>query len=145
MIISQGWPETKDKIPESLAPYFSFCDELTIHDGLIFKGEQLVIPLKGQTLHQVKTSCKPQWHTGIIKTSQRVHLLARDEPESDVYISKCTVCTDHPQDQAKEPLITHDLPIMPWPKTTCDLFELNQKDYLITVLITTPVSLKLTI
>lgn len=40
-IIRQGWPETKDKIPGSLAPYFSFRDELTIHDGLIFKGEQL--------------------------------------------------------------------------------------------------------
>ncbi|XP_068741932.1 uncharacterized protein [Montipora capricornis] len=25
-IIRQGWPEMKDKIPESLAPYFSFCD-----------------------------------------------------------------------------------------------------------------------
>ena len=61
----------KDKIPESLAPYFSFHVELTIHDGLIFKGPQ------------VKTSCKPHWHTGITKKSQRVQLLAEDKPGSE--------------------------------------------------------------
>lgn len=38
----------KDKIPESLAPYFSFHVELTIHDGLIFKGGWLVILLKAR-------------------------------------------------------------------------------------------------
>jgi len=51
-IIRQGWPETKDKIPESLAPCFSFRDELTIHDGLIFKGERLVTPLKARPYMQ---------------------------------------------------------------------------------------------
>ena len=45
-IIRQGWPERKDKIPEPLTPYFLFHDELTLHDGLTFKGERLVIPLK---------------------------------------------------------------------------------------------------
>ena len=29
-IIGQGWPETRDKITESLAPHFSFLDELTM-------------------------------------------------------------------------------------------------------------------
>jgi len=45
-IIRQGWPERKDKISQPLAPYFSFRDELMLHDGLTFKGERLVILLK---------------------------------------------------------------------------------------------------
>ena len=53
--------------------------------------------------------------------------------EVNDYISKCTVCAIHPRNQAKEPLLAHDLPITPRWKITCDLFELNQKDYLITV------------
>jgi len=46
------------------------------------------------------------------------------------YISKCTVCANHPRHQRKEPLITNDLPITPWSKIPCNLFELNQKDFL---------------
>ena len=61
-IIRQGWPETKDKIPESLVLYFSFCDELTIQDGFIFKGEQLVIPLKARPYIKSRLHTS---HTGI--------------------------------------------------------------------------------
>ena len=49
------------------------------------------------------------------------------------YISKCAVCANHPRDQAKEPLIAHELPSTPWSKIACDLFEIDQRDYLITV------------
>ena len=40
----------KDQVPPSLTEYFNFRDELSIQNGLIFKGEQLVIPY-GVRLH----------------------------------------------------------------------------------------------
>ena len=43
-IIREGWPETKGQVTPSLAEYFTFRDELSIQNGLIFKGERLVIP-----------------------------------------------------------------------------------------------------
>ncbi|KAK3706236.1 hypothetical protein QZH41_000393 [Actinostola sp. cb2023] len=49
------------------------------------------------------------------------------------FISKCEICCNHPRDQAKEPLISHDLPSTPWTKIACDLFEIDNKSYLITV------------
>lgn len=30
---------------EQLTPYFSYRDELVVHDGLIFKGERVIIPI----------------------------------------------------------------------------------------------------
>ena len=42
--ILEGWPEDKDKLPPQLAPFYSMRDELGVHDGLVFKGERLVVP-----------------------------------------------------------------------------------------------------
>ena len=35
--------------------------------------------------------------------------------------------------QAKEPMISHHIPTRPWEKVGMDLFELNNRDFLITV------------
>ena len=39
-----GWPENKDDAPAMTHPYFSMRDELTVQDGLVFKGNLVVIP-----------------------------------------------------------------------------------------------------
>ena len=42
--IADGWPSTADECQESVRKYFSFRDELCIVDGLILKGQHIVIP-----------------------------------------------------------------------------------------------------
>lgn len=39
-----GWPEHKDYTPATTHPYFSMRDEVTVQDGLVFKGNSVVIP-----------------------------------------------------------------------------------------------------
>ena len=41
-----GWPSTIKEIPQVLHPYWTFHEELTIEDGLILNGTQIVIPNK---------------------------------------------------------------------------------------------------
>ena len=43
-VILKGWPDTRKDLPDQVTPYFSYRDELTLHDGLIFKGENVVVP-----------------------------------------------------------------------------------------------------
>ena len=43
-VIQNGWPEEEQELPAVLAPYFSYSDELSIYDGLVFKGERLLSP-----------------------------------------------------------------------------------------------------
>lgn len=43
-LILKGWPDDKGDLPVQATPYYSLRDELTVQDGLIFKGERLVIP-----------------------------------------------------------------------------------------------------
>ena len=40
----KGWPETCDKLTDVMRTYFTFRDELSIHDGIILKGDKVVIP-----------------------------------------------------------------------------------------------------
>lgn len=42
--IINGWPTTKSDVPENLAPYYKLKDSLSIENGLIVKGERIVIP-----------------------------------------------------------------------------------------------------
>lgn len=49
------------------------------------------------------------------------------------FVSKCEICNSRCIDQPKEPLISHEVPDRPWSKLGCDLFDLNQKAYLVTV------------
>ena len=42
--ILNGWPDDGAKVPATLTPYHSIRDKLAVHDGLIYRGERLVIP-----------------------------------------------------------------------------------------------------
>ena len=42
--IVAGWPENASDVPITLKPYHNYHDELTVEDGLILKGEALIIP-----------------------------------------------------------------------------------------------------
>ena len=42
-VIRHGWPLRKEDVPVKVRDYFPFRDELTMQNGLIFKGERLVV------------------------------------------------------------------------------------------------------
>ena len=42
--ITGGWSSSKDNIPDEAKSYWSFREELSIINGIVFKGERLVIP-----------------------------------------------------------------------------------------------------
>ena len=89
-VIRQGWPETKDQIAPSLAEYLNFYDELSIQNGLIFKGERLVIPY-GVRLH-MKARIQSYWRSGVSKTCKRQCVLAwNDETTDRVYFETSNV------------------------------------------------------
>ena len=42
-VISNGWPQ-KDQLDHRLTPYYSFRDTLSHEEGIILKGEAVLIP-----------------------------------------------------------------------------------------------------
>ena len=43
-VIQKGWLEHKSNLPSIIYTYFNMRDEMSIQDGLIFKGERVVVP-----------------------------------------------------------------------------------------------------
>ena len=70
-LIHEGWPDTLQEVPRDLREYWSIRDELALENGIIFKGQQILIPepLQQDILKQLHVA-----HQGITKT----RLLARE-------------------------------------------------------------------
>ncbi|CAH3019332.1 unnamed protein product [Porites evermanni] len=43
-LVLTGWPNDKLAVPELALPYWSVHHELTVHDGLFFKQNRVIIP-----------------------------------------------------------------------------------------------------
>ena len=44
--IIHGWLSTIREVPNKIQPYWTFREELTVEDGFILKGTQIVVPHK---------------------------------------------------------------------------------------------------
>ena len=57
-VIMKGWPDQTLMIPTSARPYWTFSKELTMQDGIIYKGSRIVIlkALRRDLLNQLHVS-----------------------------------------------------------------------------------------
>ena len=45
-MIKRGWPSTKSETLPGAKPYWNVRDEISIDEGIIFKGEKVIIPVE---------------------------------------------------------------------------------------------------
>ena len=132
-IIMHGWPDQKSDVPPNLIPYYGMRDELTTQNGLVFKGEQIVIPigLRADMKKAVHSS-----HIGIegcLRRARECLFWPGMSSELKQYISTCETCRMFEIAPAKETLMSHDVPDRPWQKVGIDLLTHKSIDYVITV------------
>ena len=70
---------------------------------------------------------------GCLRRARETVYWPRMTKELTEHVSRCTTCNAYPQDQPKEPLISHTIPERPWEKVGSDLLEYEGSDYLVTV------------
>ena len=107
--VMNGWPMRQD-VQSSVTPYFHIRDELSISEGLIFRGERVVIPKsmrKGMierlhSSHLGENSC--------LKRARECLYWPNMNSEVKDYIKKCDVCRSMGTRQQKEPLHQHEVP-----------------------------------
>ncbi len=130
--IADGWPGLKDDVPLLAKPYFPYRDELSLQDGIVLRGERLVVPKSLRST--IKRKCHAG-HLGINSTLRR----ARDTVywpgmSADIreYVETCGVCLSMPSKQPEETIISTDAPELPWEKVGSDIFSYEGKQYLVT-------------
>ena len=132
-VIMNGWPEDKAKLPAEITPYFSFRDELSIQDGLIIRGDRVVIPWNMRA--EIKKLLHST-HSGIDACLRRAReCIFWPGMTSDIsqIVRGCEICQKFQASNQPETLEPHELPERQWQKIGVDLFEQDGKDYLITV------------
>ena len=93
------WSDTQEKVPDCIQEYFSCRDELSVQDGLVFKGERLVTPPNKREEFQQKLH---QSHHGIqscVKRGREIVYWPRMRKDIDDSISSCAVYKSYQPDQ----------------------------------------------
>ena len=127
----EGWPD-KSLVKGEWKQFFHVASELSIQDGLLLRGNRIVIPmaLRAPVLNRLH-----EGHLGINKCRDR----ARESvwwpglnTELEVKISMCTKCIKS-HSQKPEPLMMSKLPDLPWQKVATDLFSWKGSQYLLII------------
>ncbi|XP_028417000.1 uncharacterized protein K02A2.6-like [Dendronephthya gigantea] len=130
-VILKGWPETKQELSTLVTPFFSYRDELLLHDGLLFKGERVIVP------ERERKSIKEQLHVShlggdsMLRRARECVFWPGMSAEVKQLASDCDACQSYARAQQKETLMPVEAKL-PWEIVGADLFTLDNKDYLVT-------------
>ena len=130
--LHSGW-STYAGATEAVRPYFNFRDEITEDDGIIYKGQRIIIPTslrrkflqKLHTGHMGESKCLIRARTymfwpGLTKDVIRI-------------VQRCTECQTYQDAPPQLNTRVHDIPEVAWTKLGMDIFTQEERKYLITV------------
>ena len=135
-IIQQGWSKTIKEVLKEIQKYWTFCEELTIEDGLILKGMRIVIPdaKREEVLKQIH-----EGHLGFNKCQTRaketVYWLGLNE-QLEQLILNCQLSLKYSRSKDKvnpHTALGHEVPPVPWSKLATDIFHYESQPYLLIV------------
>ena len=132
-IILKGWPDERIHAPPLVQIYFAFRDELAIHDGIVFRGERVVVPASQRSVLKEKIHSSHLGIDGCLRRAKECLFWPNMTSEIREYISTCSICRTYEKAYQRETLMSHDIPDRPWAKVGTDLFAKDGRDYLITV------------
>ena len=131
--IVAGWPAEKNALRDDIKPYYNYRDELTVHDGIVVRGDRVVIP---KTMRKEMLRKLHAGHSGINSCLRRARdLIYWPGMSSEIreYLAACDTCSSTPMKQGPEPVYAHEVPDRPWEKVSVDLFNIQGREYLVTV------------
>ena len=131
--IHKGWPTQKSNCHQMAQPYWNDHQNLTFINGLLMKGEKIVIPtaLRKEMLKRIH-----EGHMGMSKCKRRARqCLFWPNIANDIeqMVRKCEECAKLLPSKPNEPLMTHQVPSTPWTKVGSDLFDYAGKQYIVIV------------
>ena len=132
--IQKGWPSNIKELPSEIQTFWIFREEMTIEDGLILKGTQIVIPNKKQA-EILKLIHKD--HLGLTKCK----LWAKETvywpglcDQLEKLVLNCQLCLKYLHSKCKltpNMSLGQEVPAFPWTKLAADIFHFEGDSYLL--------------
>lgn len=125
--LEHGWEKG------SVNAYYTYRDELCVVNGILLRGERIVIPtvLRKEILARLH-----EGHLGV----EKIKSIARNSVfwpnisvDIDRIVSECSICQSFKYNQQRENLKRDDEQVGPWEKVGTDLFEIDHKMYLLVI------------
>ena len=129
-LTQQGWPHQRRHVPCLARRYWDFRDKLSTDDGMLLKGQRLIIP--GE-LQEEYLSCLHEGHLSASKVQENAKqhkYWTGIDADIENYTKRCQECIKRSQ-VAKEPLQPHDIPEGPWGKLGIDYFAFDGNSYVL--------------
>ena len=132
-IVKHGWPHHKSQVSDQLKPYWNVRSDITEIKGVLYKGNQIIIPnsLRKEILNKLHYC-----HLGINKT-----LLRAQETVYWPFMTKhigelvndCYTCQKFQNSNQRETIINKEISNRPWQVLAADLFHFEGKEYLLII------------
>ena len=131
--IAHGFPEDKTALDSEIRLYWPYRDELSIENGVIYRGVRVLIPpvLRPEMLCKIHSS-----HLGVEATIRK----ARDSIywpsiHNDIkdMCQRCEACQTHQPANTREPMKSQPIPQRQWQICSTDLFTVKGTEYLLVV------------
>ena len=121
--VHEGWPQSKKDYPEQLLDFWSFRQEISEEDGLLYKNQRLIVP------HSERLETLKVLHLGYyemqLRALETVYWPGINKDILKQYQS-CKTCIKHSKSQRCEPLQSNPTLELPWYMVATDLFELKK-------------------
>jgi hypothetical protein len=128
-----GWPKSKRACIEPLRAYWNAKNELSTHEDLVLRNSQIVVPvsMRREILNDIHRG-----HLGISKCHERaknaVYWPGYHGQISDM-VEGCSACQENMRANDKKILEPYEIPQYPMQSLSMDVFQLDSKDYLVTI------------
>ena len=130
--IKTGWPAAVSDVPNLLREYYTFSDELTVSDGLAFKGQRVVIPHGARSYIIQRLHSSHIGMNGTIRRAREAVFYPNITRDIKAAVSSCETCSTYQAAIQKEPLLPHPPPARVWQEVACDIFAFKEHNYLLT-------------
>nr|XP_029724122.1 uncharacterized protein K02A2.6-like [Aedes albopictus] len=132
-VIKAGWPNDPEEVDSVVKQYWNYRDELPTYEGLIFKGDRLLIP---ETLRLKAMNIIHAGHFGIqssIKRAKQLVFWPSMGRDIERFVEDCGVCQKHSRSNVKEPMIVKQVPEYPFQIVGSDIFHFNGGNYIVII------------
>ena len=130
-VIDDGWPGRQRDLHTQLRSFGAYRDELVADNGIVLKGNRIVMPA---SLHAETMAKLHESHQGIEKMCLRARSCVFGNGINryiEVVVRKCATCQEVQRAQPREPLKPHETPSRAWQIVGTDLFVINRETYLL--------------
>ncbi len=119
-MIMHGWHSSFKELSHDVRPFFAMREEFVVENGLIFRGQRLLIPSLLQSYYVTQLH---QGHPGLVATQRRaketMYWLTM-YADIERALSRCAPCNALKSHQSRDPMHPHNVPDLPWMFTAAD-------------------------